>query len=76
MKKLIIAIVCPMIIMIGCEPMETKQANNQIRTSSGANIYTIEYDSCEYVIAEVMFSYGAGLGITHKGKCKYCENKK
>lgn len=35
-------------------------------------LHVYEFDSCEYVAIEV----GHGVGLAHKGNCKYCEQKR
>ena len=44
--------------------------NCKIDAYYGANIFTIEYDSCEYVM------YGEKRTLTHKGNCKFCQGRK
>lgn len=39
-------------------------------------IRTIEYDGCEYLIyVDHDSSYHRGLGMTHKGNCRYCRER-
>lgn len=33
----------------------------------------VEYDSCEYIL---IFGGNGSRGITHKGNCKYCEERR
>lgn len=42
--------------------------NNKINVC----LYTIEVDSCEYLVG----SYDRSRYITHKGNCKFCEERK
>ena len=39
-------------------------------------IYLVVVDSCEYVVYRESFGRGAAGGITHKGNCKFCEQRK
>lgn len=84
MKKLFWFSICNVILMtiicfIGCDEasVEHKNATNVVNTNRSVQLCTIEYDSCEYVVAteENAIIEGVGVGVTHKGNCKYCKNK-
>lgn len=39
-------------------------------------IRTIEYDRCEYLIyVDRNNAYSRGVGMTHKGNCRYCKER-
>jgi hypothetical protein len=39
-------------------------------------IRTVEYDGCEYLIyVDHDSSYHRGVGMTHKGNCRYCKER-
>lgn len=39
-------------------------------------IRTIEYDGCEYLIyVDYNSGYFRGVGVTHKGNCRYCRER-
>ena len=60
MMKKIILLVIAAIMLISCSTNYQKITNERI--------VTIEHDSCEYVI----FEYDRGIGLAHKGNCKFC----
>lgn len=59
MKKLIIVIG---VLLVGCGPTR-RELEERGDVSSG--LYTLKYDSCEYVRINIF-----GAAITHKGNCK------
>lgn len=38
-------------------------------------VSVIEIDSCEYVVCKTKQGYGGGVGITHKGNCRFCAHR-
>jgi thioredoxin-related protein len=78
--KQIITIAIILFLSIGCNnaPKQSKQSPIKItkdNTSWGMNnddVLVIEYDGCEYV----RFSGGNDAWGSHKGNCKYCEQRK
>ena len=81
MKKLIFIIIPCIMAIIGClesckQSMQDKTTTTNSTTIKGyTNLYTVEYDSCEYVVLEQSQHNGIGMGITHKGNCKYCNKR-
>ncbi len=66
-----ILIILGLMLLVGCYPdRQELEAAQLAHLKTGIKI--IEIDSCEYVVYHVHY---AG-GITHKGNCKYCEERK
>jgi len=64
----VIAIVVILAIFAGCDKKKPGTQSGEMEYINGVLIYTLTYDSCEYVkISE---------GITHKGNCKFCKERK
>ena len=83
MKYLIILLV---VILGGCKidydpanniPIQSAQINYVEDEESLRNIISlIVVDSCEYVVYGESYGRGAAGGITHKGNCKFCQQRK
>lgn len=74
MKYLFIALL--VIMVCGCGHKETKiTEEHKLELKDDPNsAYTIrefEYDGCQYIA----FGAGSGLTVTHKGNCKYCQQR-
>lgn len=67
MKKLLISLIV-LFCFTSCriEPQGEIQRNN-VDVINGLEFQTIVYDECEYVMTR--------RGITHKGNCKFCEER-
>lgn len=62
-----------LLVLSSC--LQTNETNKKTETRNSYFDYgttTIEHDGCEYVI----WSATEKGGITHKGNCKYCEQRK
>ena len=76
MKKILLLF---LIIITSCDcncpssQEETSQKDNSVRKLEDYvwSSKVVEYDSCEYVLI-----FGESKGITHKGNCKYCEERR
>lgn len=69
--KLIILIA--LLGVCGCGYKETK-ITDSLEITDHMNSYMIrefEYDGCQYIA----FGAGTGLSVTHKGNCKYCQER-
>jgi len=64
------------LFFVGCSCPEGHQNNSteSLQVGGGRTIEanTVVYDSCEYVVTR----YELTASITHKGNCKYCEQRK
>jgi hypothetical protein len=72
MKKLLLISV---LALVGCGQSETK-IDEKDRLHLKGDVYTypintFEYDGCEYIAV----GQGTGLSVTHKGNCKYCQER-
>jgi hypothetical protein len=78
MKKVIICLLLSTIIFCSCESdfaVEDRERRKLFETSETVNGYhvaIIEIDSCQYLISGVGYSQM----MTHKGNCKFCEERK
>lgn len=71
MKKFILLTV---LLMCGCKNDKTEVKDDTLTLSDGFVSYKIrevEYKGCEYII----FGQGDSLAVTHKGNCKYCQQR-
>lgn len=64
---------CLMIVLLlfSCERKHNNKVVNSVNGNSNLNFEVVEIDGCEYLYrgtGEVLF--------THKGNCKFCEEKK
>lgn len=57
------------VIFCGCESKEEIKERAERKVN---DIFIIEYDSCEYLTFR---TYGGSIVYTHKGNCKYCEER-
>lgn len=64
MKKLILLALA--LVMCGCV-QENEDGSIKLNTGNGNNPEVIVIDSCEYI--------RWGHGLTHKGNCKYCQER-
>lgn len=71
MKYLLVA--CLAIMLCGCNnSTEVKEGKLYLEgVPDFYSIRTFEYDGCEYI----SFGSGNSLTITHKGNCKYCQQR-
>lgn len=70
MKKFILITV---LLFCGCGYKETK-ITDSLEIKDHMNSYMIrefEHDGCQYIA----FGAGTGLSVTHKGNCKYCQQR-
>lgn len=71
MKKLIFIIAA--MLVVGCKQMSREEMElNSIPIDAGPNVDIQVIGGCEYVV----FKNGYAGGITHKGNCKFCEQRK
>jgi hypothetical protein len=60
-------------ILFGCEKVNTNRKNSGFVISQYINpLQLVEIDSCEYFFGE----WGYASVLTHKGNCKFCEQRK
>ena len=65
MKKFIFILLCISAILFSCLSIDYDISNSKTKTKDGYTIIII--DSCEYI--------KRGQSLTHKGNCKYCEDR-
>lgn len=59
-----------LMLVFSCTPI-TKEELGQLEFHYG-KAKVLEFDSCEYVVLHI----GYGIGLAHKGNCKYCEQRR
>lgn len=64
------------IMLCGCGSKETRITEEhklelKDDPNSSYTIHEFEYDGCQYIA----FGQGHGLTVTHKGNCKYCQQR-
>lgn len=70
--KILFTIGIALLLFSGCTESEpNKEELKTKRSFRYAEMYSVEYDSCEYIIYN---RYNKG-GITHKGNCKNCKTQ-
>lgn len=70
MKKILLLFL--IIITTSCDYNRPSQEGNHVKKLEDyvwSTTKVVEYDSCEYILI-------FGDGITHKGNCKYCEERR
>jgi uncharacterized protein YcfL len=72
MKKIIL-LALTALMMVGCYQAKANH-DKQTDLVGDYEIKTIVYQGCEYVVIESHFQIHAA--ITHKGNCKYCEERR
>ena len=45
-------------------------------TARGVKFHVVEIDGCEYIMGTRMYSDGEAGYMSHKGNCKYCEERR
>ena len=67
MKKVILSLAAILMIAMSSCTVQDKDGSYPIGTSIG-NPQVVVIDSCEYI--------KCGYGLTHKGNCKFCEERR
>lgn len=62
-----------LVVLTGCE--QTRK-NETVVDSQGTVWEVIEIDSCEYIYMHSAFGNGHAGFLSHKGNCKYCEQRR
>lgn len=69
MKRIIVLL---FFTLLGCEYKSDSRYNNEIiRTIDGNFVEILTIDSCQYVSVSGM----NGVGLSHKGNCKFCAQR-
>lgn len=74
MKKiLLLSLIIITSCSCNCPPSPSSQEGDHVEKLEDYvwSAKVVEYDSCEYVLI-----FGDSKGITHKGNCKYCEERR
>jgi hypothetical protein len=60
-------------VLFGCKEVNTHTKNTDFVISKDTNpLQLVEIDSCEYFFGD----WGYASVLTHKGNCKFCEQRK
>ena len=60
-------------ILFGCEEVNTPIKNSEfVIIKNSTPLKLVEIDSCEYFFGD----WGNAAVLTHKGNCKFCEQRK
>lgn len=54
---------------------QTYRDNKSIEIFNNVHYQIVVIDSCEYIIGKDDYGYNGGFFLSHKGNCKYCENR-
>ena len=80
-------LVLVLLICVGCYPTEVHETVNRTkhinietevivkRINSSGDYKIITIDGCEYIEHHYHGESGVGIGIVHKGNCKYCAKR-
>ena len=55
---------------------ENQETGEITYTARGVKFHVVEIDGCEYIIGTRMHSDGEAVYMSHKGNCKYCEERR
>lgn len=82
----ILMLIAMAISLVSCDCDNTSYNQTQVKENEntgevtyiirGVELHVVEIDGCEYLIGHRYITDGSEGYITHKGNCKYCEERR